>query len=215
VQLQVHARSQQRLDLLARSRPDLLQLGPALADQYRLLPFTFAVNSRRNPRQRQLRRRSLFARLDFGPWLFKALDHYGRSVRNLLARLHKDPLANQLRHHEALRLIGVLVLGEVPLTCWQRLDNLPQQQVKPVLLARAHRDHLGEVVPLDERVDHGQQLVLRNKVDLRHHQEHRAIELPHQSKQKLILARPDALSVGEPFLRSLIAIALGCPRSRF
>ena len=114
MQLQIDARAQQRLDLLARAGADLLQLRSALADQNGLLPVALAVDGGGNARQRELagvpflpRRRRLR--------LFIALDHHRRGVGNLFAGLDQDALADQLGHHEAHGLVGVLILGIVAL----------------------------------------------------------------------------------------------------
>ena len=61
MQLEIHPRPQQRLDLAPRAGADLLQLRSALADQDRLLPIALAVDRRGNARQRRARRRALLA----------------------------------------------------------------------------------------------------------------------------------------------------------
>src|SRR5277367_5319946 len=120
MQFKKHPRPQQRFDLLASIRPNTLQFASALADQNRLLSIALAID-----RSRDARQRIFIARLR----LFKTLNHHGRSIRNLFARLLQNALANQLGNEKPLRLIRVLVLREVALPRWQILDQLGHQAI--------------------------------------------------------------------------------------
>ena len=121
----------QRLDLAAGAGADLLELGAAFADQNCLLAVALAIDGRGDAGERQARRSLAFlARRSGRLGLFVALDDHGGGVGNLFAGLDQNALANQLGDHEALRLVGVLVLGVVALAGGQRLDDLAQQDVE-------------------------------------------------------------------------------------
>lgn len=60
MQFEIHARSQQRLDLLPRAGADSLQFGAAFTDQDGLLPVALAVDGGGDAGQRQFGRRAFF-----------------------------------------------------------------------------------------------------------------------------------------------------------
>ena len=85
----------------------------------------------------------------------KLLDDYRRGIGNLLAGFNEDALADELRHHEPQRLVGVLVLGEVTFAGGQHGNDMAQEHIEAILFARADGDHLGEFVLRTQRLDHG------------------------------------------------------------
>ena len=148
--------------------------------------------------------------------LFVALNHHGRGVGNLFASLDQNALANQLSDHEALRLVGVLVLGVVALANGQRLDDLANKEVQTVALAGAHRNNLCKAEVPGQRVDQRQQMVLGDEIDLGEQQKDRAVELADQAEEELVLAGPvGALAFGGFWTPRSQSRDLGHPGGRF
>jgi hypothetical protein len=73
---------------------------------------------------------------------------------------------------------------------------LRTRDIESVALAGAHRNNLGKVELLGERVDQRQQMVFGHEIDLGEHQEDRAVEFADQSEEKLVLAGPVGALVG-------------------
>jgi len=81
VQLEIHARSQQRLNLLARARSNLFKLRATLADKNRFLSIAFAIDRCGDARERQPRwRPTLLPRRRRGLCFFKLLTSRSNSA---------------------------------------------------------------------------------------------------------------------------------------
>src|SRR5580698_10908847 len=78
-------------------------------------------------------------------------------------RLHKNVLADQLRLHEAHRLIGDLILGKIARTVWQRFEHACQQFVETFLFQSGDGDDLLEIVQLLKLRDQRKQFALVGK----------------------------------------------------
>src|ERR1035437_4507800 len=159
VQLQINACADERLNMPPGAGADLLELGAALADQDRLLAVALAINRRRDAGERQPGRSlALLARRSWRLGLLESLDDHGRGVGDLFAGLDQNALADQLGDHEALRLVGVLVLGVVALAGGQCLDDLAGQKIESVALAGADGNDLGKTELPGEGVDQRQEI---------------------------------------------------------
>src|SRR5580700_4014390 len=120
------------LDIEPGRASNLLEHLAALAEQNGFLPVALAKNRSRDPRQPRA--------------LFKLFNQHGDGVRNLFMRLHENMLADRLRHHEAHRLIGDLLLRKIAGTVGQSLQDARQQFVKALLFERRYWDDLFEIM---------------------------------------------------------------------
>ena len=64
--------------------------------------------------------------------LLEPLHHNCRGIGNLFARLHQNPLANQFRHQEPLRLVRKLFFRKLPLALGQNGHQLVHQPLQSI-----------------------------------------------------------------------------------
>ena len=138
-------------------RSNLLEHLALLAHQNCLLALALAINQRGNSRQP-------------GSFLELFHDHAGR-VGNFFFGLQQNLFANQLRRHEAHRLVGDLVFREIGRSRRHRLHHFAQQFIHSFAPERRDRHDLRELVQLAVFLDQRQQFafVLAEKVHFIQH----------------------------------------------
>jgi len=82
---------------------------------------------------------------------------------------------------------GHLVAREVALALGQQRDDLVQQKVETLFLARRDGHHVGEAVLRAPVRDQRQQVLLAHRVDLVQHQDHRAVQALDQRQREIVL----------------------------
>src|SRR6266849_6639920 len=157
--LQEHPSAQHFFDLQPGGRSDFLQHSAAPADQNSFLSLPLAADRSRDARE-------------FRSFL-KLINYHGRRVRHFFASLEQNLFADNLRHHEAGRLVGYLILGKVPRPLRQVLDYFVQQHIQTFTCSRRERDDLLKLAKPAVFIDHGQQLFLAaaQQIDLIQQQE--------------------------------------------
>ena len=153
----------------------------AFAEQDGFLAVAFAINRSGNPRQPRT--------------LFELLDQHRDRVRHLFMRLHQNMLADQLRRHEAHRLIGNLIFGKIARAVGQRLQHAGQQFVESLFLESGDGDDLLEIVQRLELRDQREQFTLvGEQIDFIEQQKDRSARLFRQVEDEGVFASPTFFS---------------------
>ena len=164
--------------------PDLLQHLAAFSHQDGLLAVAVAKDGRGDARQCL-------------PFLV-LLHHHRNRVRHLFPHLHQNMFADQLRRHEAQRLIGDLVLGELRRSLGQRLEDALQQFVEARLLQSGNRNDLLKIAQrLKLRDERKQVALVGQQVNFVEEQKHRRRSLLDQIEEERIGGVPLLLGIDD------------------
>src|ERR1700687_4702467 len=170
------------LDVEAGGGSDLLEHLAAFAEQDGFLAVAFAVNHSGNPGQ---------------PWiLFELLDQDRNRVWHLFVRLHKNMLADQLRRHEAHRLIGDLIFREIARAVGQSVQHAREQLVEAFPLESGDGDDLLEIVQRLELRDQREQFgLVGEEIDFVEQEEDWSASLFCQVEDEAVFAVPLLLGI--------------------
>ena len=177
-QLQMDFGIQQLLDLKTGCGTDLLEHGPAFADDNAFVALSLTIDHRVDGHQ------TILPLLPF-------FDFHRHAVRYFLVQLLKHFFPDDLGYQLAFRLIGDHLLGKQGRRGHTQLFQLPEQFLLAFPGAGAEGDDGGKVVGLPIKRHHFQQFFFFHGVDLVDHQDAGHL-LPFDPVDEHLLRDPDA-----------------------